>query len=110
MPNIPITVTIDPNNNVRCNPDSAKARLGNNTIIWQSGTPGMTIDAVTIEPAAGQPAWPGSAPAKQPDGTLTASDPVEAAPGRQCYKYSVSVTKNGQSFMVDPEVDNDPRP
>ncbi|MBI2213129.1 MAG: hypothetical protein HYU52_05730 [Acidobacteria bacterium] len=110
MANIPITVTIDPNNNVRCNPDSAKAHLGDNTIVWRAGTPGMSIDSVTIEPSSGQPAWPGSSPAKQPDGTVSATDPVASAPGRQRYKYSVSVTKNGQSFSVDPEVDNDPTP
>lgn len=70
----------------------------------------MTIDAVTIQPAHGQPAWPGSAPAKQPDGTVSASDPVDAAPGRQIYKYSVKVAQNGQTYDVDPEIDNDPTP
>lgn len=110
MANIPITVTLDSNNNVHCNPDSAKARLGNNSIVWQCPTPGVSLVSVTIEPGHGQPAWPGSNPAKQNDGTITASDPVAATPGRQCYKYSVTVSKGGQTYDVDPEIDNDPTP
>jgi hypothetical protein len=110
MGNIPITVTLDPNNNVKCHPDSAKAGLGKHTIVWNSGTPGMTIDSVTIEPAQGQPAWPGSNPAKQPDDSICADDDVQSAAGRQRYKYSVTVTKGGQSYSVDPEIDNDPKP
>lgn len=110
MANVPITVTLDPNNNVRCNPDRAKARLGNNTIVWQCPTPGVTLESVTIEPSPGQPAWPGSSPAKQPDGSVCADDPVASAPGRQIYKYSVTVSKGGQEYSVDPEVDNDPTP
>jgi len=110
MANVPVTVTLDPNNNVRCNPDRATARLGNNTIVWQCPTAGVTLESITIEPATGQPAWPGSSPTKQPDGTIRADDPVASAPGRQVYKYSVTVSKNGQEYSVDPEVENDPRP
>ena len=110
MANIPVTVTLDPNNNVRCNPDSARAGRGNNTIVWQCPTPGVSLVSITIEPVTGQPAWPGSTPAKQPNGTICADDPVEDAPGRQAYKYSVTVSKNGQQYSVDPEVVNDPKP
>lgn len=110
MANVPITVTLDANDKVRCNPDRARAGLGDNTIVWQCPTPGVTLESITIEPSAGQPAWPGSAPSKQSDGTITASDPVASSPGRQIYKYSVSVSRNGQTFSVDPEVDNDPTP
>lgn len=108
MAQIPITVTIDPNNQIRCSPDPAVAPRGNNTLVWRAATPGVELEAIDIEQGSGQPPWPGSRPAKQQDGTITATDPVEEAAGLQVYKYSVTVSKNGQQFSVDPEVHNDP--
>lgn len=109
MANIPVTVTLDGKNNVRCNPDVAVARRGDNTIIWQTPTPGVSLESIVIDQSPGQPVWPGSTPAKQPDGTITASDPVQGTRIER-FKYSVTVTKGGQTYSVDPGVENDPTP
>lgn len=108
MANIPINVTLDQNDRIRCVPDPAKAVRGNNTLVWASRTPGMELVSIVIDQGPGKPVWPGSKPMKNPDGTITADDPVEAGTGKVRFKYSVTVKRGDQTFEVDPDIDNDP--
>jgi len=106
MANIPINVTLDQNDNIKCTPDPAKINHGDNTIVWTSRTPGVELVSVDIDQGPGKPVWPGSHPRKQPDGTITADDPVEHGSKKVTFKYSVSVKRGDEVFDVDPELEN----
>lgn len=107
MAQIPVNVTMDGNDNIRCNPDPIRARRGDNTIVWRASSPGVTLEAIDIDQGPGKPVWPGSRPQKQTDGSICADDPVTGSQV-QTFKYSVTVSKGGQTYSVDPEIKNDP--
>jgi|GEM_PF-4903359 len=108
MSDVHITVTLDDNNVVHCKPDPATAQgLGTHTIIWTSGTPHVALESAEFVQRPGKPNWPGSKPAKQPKGELQSIDPVSGS-DVLTFKYTITVSRNGQPFSVDPEVQNDP--
>jgi len=109
MANIPVTVTLDGQGTIRCSPDPARVPRGNHTIVWQTPTPGTSLESIVIDQGPGQPVWPGGTPAKQPDGTITVDDPVEGS-DVVTFKYSVTVRKSGETWSVDPEIKNEPNP
>ncbi|HUO84839.1 MAG TPA: hypothetical protein VM534_06955 [Thermoanaerobaculia bacterium] len=89
------------------NPDHLQVNEATSTVQWTlvatdgSGTPLSGADMTNVW--FKEDNWPGTTPAKQPDGTWTCTD-LDDADG--VYHYGVTVHYNGQDYNGDPEVDN----
>ena len=139
MPNIPIAINVDFTGVTYQNgawtgtpaftatPSSAPVEHGNNKVIWtlttvnannQNTVPtgysaGFTNDGIVFKSTNQQP-W-NNAPAKQPDGTITANDNFQNLPQDVYYYYTTKVQltpqagTNGQqnTWSFDPDVVNE---
>ena len=100
-------MTLDKDDQIRCSPDPARIGAGNHTLVWTCRTPGVDLVSIEIDQGPGKPVWPGSRPAKKPDGSISADDSVEPGSGKVTFKYSVSVTRGEETFDLDPVLEND---
>ena len=93
-------------------------RAGTNTLQWTLRPASVPGGFAAAFPAASgivfQAGWPGGTPARQPDGTYTATDNFATPPPTTAdYPYSVTIVVTSQtdssistSFTLDPDVEN----
>jgi hypothetical protein len=103
-------------------PPSLPVHNGNNMITWTLTLVGVPANYTAAFQAtngiafkAATPPWPGSVPARQPDGTITADDNFQNQGAAQKFSYTTTVVltpnagSNGASgtFSNDPDVQNE---